>query len=362
MMVGTRVLLVVTGMVWVVGMVGCVSPKAVGQTPDTDGDPTASSGEDTDDSTAESVGEPGMIVMCPDNPGMCADVDRNFCDDDAGGPVSEFDADCCLRPRCDFDGLCPDGRVCVVMAGWGTGAASSTECVPDGDVCGCGGTADGAQGAAVCVLVEDAPPEPLPGQCTTESTGAPITVTPDDPAMGGTASCVVTQLVETTIDLDCTAGDFTGAITLAIGTGAPSLALAVDDVVDVTLDNLVLGDIVERYLVITDAGGQRVVVVGDGETVGIDGSAPVLPSGVDGIELAPIGCPVAECGEYGQVLRASQGEQSIDVAPGQSAAVPGEFVGAAPVLSVFEARNNGSECDRPTMQWIGYSFVVPGPA
>lgn len=360
MMVGTRVFLVVTGMVW---MGGCVSPKAVGQTPDTEGDPTASSGEDTVEPTGESTGgDPGPLLMCPDNPGMCADVDGNFCGDGAGGPADEFDADCCLRPRCDVDGECPDGRVCVVMAGWGKGAGSSTECVPDGDVCGCGGTADGDPDAAVCVLVEDAAPEPLPGQCTTESMGDALVVTPEDPAMVGTASCVVTQLVDATIDLDCTAGDFDGAITLAIGTGAPSLALAVDDVVDATLDNLVLGDIVERYLVITDAGGQRVVVVGDGQTVGIDGSAPPLPSGVDGIQLAPIGCPVAECGEYGQVLRASQGEQIIDVAPGQSAAVPGEFVGAAPVLSVFEARQNGSECDRPTGQWVGYSLVVPGPA
>lgn len=359
MMVGTRLFLVVTGMV---GLVGCVSPKAVGQTPDTEGEPTASSGEDTGDPTGDPSGDSGSLLLCPDNPGMCADVDRNFCGDDAGGPASEFDADCCLRPRCDVDGECPDGRVCVVMAGWGKGAASSTECVPDGDVCGCGGTADGDPDAAVCVLVEDAAPAPLPGQCTTESTGDALAVTPDDPAMVGTASCVVTQLVDATIDLDCTAGDFTGAITLAIGTGAPSLALAVDDVVDVTLANLVLGDIREWTVVITDAAGERVVVAGDAEDLTFDGSTPLLPSGVDGIELVPIGCPVAECGEYGQVLRASQGEQSIDVAPGQSAAVPGEFVGAAPVLSVFEARQNGSECDRPTGQWVGYSLVVPGPA
>ena len=359
MMVGTRFLLVVTGMV---GMGGCVSPKAVGQTPDTEGDPTASSGEDTDDPTAESTGDPGTLLMCPDNPGMCADVDGNFCGDGAGGPADEFDADCCLRPRCDLDGECPDGRVCVVMKGWGEGAASSTECVPDGDVCGCGGTADGDPNAAVCVLVEDAGPAPLPGQCTTESMGDALTVTPDDSAMVGTASCVVTQVVDTTIDLDCAAGEFTGALTLGIGTGAPSLALAVDDAVDVTLANDTLGDIREWTVVIADAAGERVVVAGDGQGLSLDGSTPPWPTGVDAVEIAAIGCPVSACGDYGAVLRASQGEQQVDVAPGQSAAVPGEFGGAAPVLSVFEARRGDGECDRPTAQWFGYSMVVPGPA
>jgi hypothetical protein len=360
MMVGTRVFLVVTGMVWVGG---CVSPKAIGQTPDTDGDPTASSGDDTDDPTAESIGEPGTIVMCPDQPGMCADVDGNFCDDGAGGPADEFDADCCVRPRCDLDGVCPDGRVCVVMKGWGEGAGSSTECVPDGDVCGCGGTADGDADAAVCVLVEDAPPEPLPGQCTTESTGDALAVTPDDPALIGTASCVVAQIVDTTIDLDCTAGDFTGAITLGIGTAAPSLALAVDDIVDVTLANRMFNTR-EWTVAIANAAGERVVVAGDGQGLSLDGSTPPWPTGVDGVEIAAIGCPVSECGDYGAVLRARQGELSIDVAPGQSAAVPGAFDGAAPLLSVFEARRGGGgdECDPPSFGWVGYSMVVPGPA
>ena len=338
-------------------LAGCVTSKDVGQTPDTDDEPTDSA---TGDSSSELTGNPGGVQLCPDNPGMCADVDGNFCGDDAGGPISEFDADCCLRPRCDGDGQCPDGRVCVVLGSWGTGAASWTECAPEGDACSCGATADGDPDAAVCVPAELAPLAPAPEQCNTESTGTALTVTPDEPTMVGTASCTVTGLVETVIDLQCE-GEFSGPVTLGIATGAPSLAITVDEVVTVTLLNKTEGGPTQWYVVVENGTGERVIVAGDGEDLTPDGSTPPWPTNVDTVELMAIGCPVSACGEYGVVLRASQGDGSfVDVAPGQTSGVPGKFGGSTPQLSVFEARRSDGECDQPTARWIGYSMVVPG--
>jgi hypothetical protein len=350
-------------MLCAVALGGCVTPKDVGQTPDTD-DSATDSANDTEDSVtatagSDVTGNPGGVQLCPDNPGMCADVDGNFCGDDAGGPLSEFDEDCCVRPRCDGDGQCPDGRVCVVLAGWGAGAASSMECVPEDDACSCGATADGDRDAAVCVPAEIAPPVAAPEQCTTASTGTALTVTPDDPAMVGTASCTVTGLVDTVIDLQCD-GDFSGPVTLGIGTGAPGIGVTVDDVVDVTLSNKADGGPTQWYVVVRSASGERVVVAGNGEDLSADGSTPPWPTNVGTVELMAIGCPVAECGEYGLVLRASQGGDGsfADVAPGQTKVVPGKFGGSSPQLSVFEARRNASECDRPTAQWVSYAMVI----
>jgi hypothetical protein len=336
---------------------GCVTPKDVGQTPDTDVEqPDSTSGEPG----SEVTGNPGGLQLCPDNPGMCADVDGNFCGDDAGGPISTFDADCCARPRCDGDGQCPDGRVCVVLGGWGGGASSSMSCVPEGGACSCGATADGDPDAAVCVPAELAPPAPAPEQCSTGSTGTALTVSPDEPTMVGTASCTVTALVGTAIDLQCE-GDFAGPVTLGVATGAPSFAIRVDDVVGVTLSNKADGGPTQWYVVVEDSFGERVIVAGNGEDLTPDGSTPPWPTNVSTVELIAIGCPVSECGDFGLVLRASQdGDQAIDVAPGQSKTVVGKFGGYPPILSVFEARLGAGECDRPTARWVGYSMVIPG--
>ncbi len=350
-------MMTLTRLTWVgvLALGGCVTPKTVGQTPETESD---AGSQGSSEGTQES-GDPGPGGQCSDNPGTCADVDGNFCGDSAGGPISEFDADCCVRPRCDFDGECDGDRVCVALGLWGSGASSSLWCTIEDDACVCGATADGAPDPRVCVRPEDAPVEPPP-QCRLEATGDAYTLDPIDAS--GSADCVVTGVAGTTFDLDCT-GEITGALTIAVASGAASVRLVADEQVAVLVDSRATAEFVEQWLRITDADGEHVVVAARAQTLVAPDATPTWPTNVEGVALADLGCPAVECEAggsqwAGRLIRAGEGEP-LAVGPGESSDIPGEFGGSAPVLSVFEAHvGNCDPIDGPT-EWYAYTIVVP---
>jgi len=140
---------------------GCEIDQKLGDLDDatasaTDSESSATDTVDPPTSSDEDAGDP--FLLCPDNPDFTCTVPLD-CENeyDCGGPLSEADAEGCLRPRCSV-GECPDGYTCVHLRDWGSCASSSWSCEADGDQCGCGGTADCSDSVAICVQEEVAPP------------------------------------------------------------------------------------------------------------------------------------------------------------------------------------------------------------
>lgn len=154
-----RTLLCSSSLLALIAAFGCEVDQKLGDLDDASATASDSSATDTVDpptSSDEDTGDP--VFSCPDNPDYTCTVPVD-CENeyDCGGPLSEADAEGCLRPRCDA-GECPDGYSCVRLGDWGSCAASSWGCEAEGDQCSCGGTADCSEDVSICVQDEVAPP------------------------------------------------------------------------------------------------------------------------------------------------------------------------------------------------------------
>jgi hypothetical protein len=343
-------------------LAACVTPKAIGQTPDTDSDtdvdPTevgsaSSSGDDSGDPT----GEP---IMCPDNPGMCADVDHNFCEQDPGGLDSLFDDDCCPRPRCDGGGSCPDGRVCIGVGPYGGGGPSSLFCgLDETNACGCGATADGAVDVRVCVPEQDVTQD-VPSLCTLEEVVPAFTITDPLPeTVDALWTCDVTAADADGFSLACTAGELIGAPSFAFADDV-ELPLAVDDEVVVDFRSDDSGGRPQVWVRIDGENGPQ-IVLGMGETLTYPSENPPWPAGVAPLEAVDAGCPTFACdGEgpswTGRLLRAGSDDYSVVVGPGEALVLDTAPESPGAVLHVYEAHvgNCGVHAGQPAF----YSYAL----
>jgi hypothetical protein len=334
-------------------LAGCVTPKAIGQTPDTDTDTdTDLDGTQTSASASGNVDTTGGSLVCPDNPGMCADVDHNFCEQDPGGLESLFDADCCPRPRCDGGGPCPEGRVCIGVGPYGGGGPSSLFCeLDETSTCGCGATADGAHDVRVCIREEEVSQD-APSLCTLDEVGGAFTITDPLPqTVDAVWSCDVTAVSDNGFSLACSAGELTGTPSFAFGDDVV-LPLAVGDHVGVDFRSDDTGGRPQVWVRI-DKGGPT-IVLGMGETLTYPGENPPWPAGVAPLEAVDAGCPQFECdGEgpswSGRLLRAGSDPFGVVVGPGEALVL--DTGGDAPpaVLHVYEAHqgNCGPHAGQP---------------
>lgn len=137
---------------------GCEVDKSLGDLGDATATDSGSGTTDGPTPTSSDEDTTAPPLACPDNPDFACGAPLD-CDElgGCGGPLSEVDADGCLRPRCSA-GECPDGYTCVSLGDWGSCAASSTFCEASGDECACGGTADCSESVSICVQDEEAPP------------------------------------------------------------------------------------------------------------------------------------------------------------------------------------------------------------
>lgn len=329
-------------------LAGCVTPKAIGDTPDTDTDAevTASSSDDSGDPT----GEP---LQCPDNPGMCADIDHNFCEEDPGGPASLFDADCCPRPRCDGGTACDDGRVCIGVGLYGGGGPSWLECVPDEDgACGCGATLDGATDVRVCIPVESLPATP-PLLCTTEEIGTGFRLEPAAATTDGVSTCMVLAVGARTLSLDCEGG-FNGIPSFTFADDVDGLPFSVGDGVELTVRSDDTPGRPQLWVRIAPEGSEPIVVLGMGETIVPPGESPPWPEGVAALESLDAGCPTFACGGQGptwsgRLIRVGSILGAVAVGPGQALMVTFDDGVPPAVLHVYEAHagNCGPHAGQP---------------
>lgn len=344
-----RLLVVALGL----GFAGCVTSKPVGGNPgdgmndgdagddadDMDGDSTDDGVDDgVDDGIGDSMGDTGPGQLCPDMPGSCPnpECDNGSC----SGPLSDYDQDGCIRPRCSVD-ECPAGRTCVSMEAWGSCVPSTSVCEPDGAACGCGGTADCSGFESVCVPDDEAPP-PVE-QCVADDPGGAFEFTPsigDENA--GQATCTVTSAE--LLEFNCT-GDFNGMFALDLyASGQVDLV----DNEEVTIQYWFEGEIewANEWLRITRAGFPDTPVV----AISAD---ELLPPGVAGsdfwptnADLAPIdiGCPGVLCEDNGQlrtgqaITKTGDNPDGQSWAAGQGGVLPGKFGGETVTIQVRDAR------------------------
>lgn len=133
-------------MVGLLFVAACVVSEPVGGVAETDSESQGLDGADESDSGDESG---AVTAQCVDNPGSCAssECEPGGC----GGPLSLYDEDGCLRPRCDDSGTCDAGRTCVRVGDYGSCSPSNWICeAPEGG-CACGGTGDCSQDVSLCV-------------------------------------------------------------------------------------------------------------------------------------------------------------------------------------------------------------------
>ena len=136
---------------------GCVVSEPVGGVAETDTEQASGSDSeaDADDDTDDGADAPGQSDgaeqgVCADNPDSC----QYPCGDDddvCGGPLDQYDADGCLRPRCDESQACPEGRSCIRLGDYGSCAPTMWSCEESDGTCSCGGPKDCFEGASICI-------------------------------------------------------------------------------------------------------------------------------------------------------------------------------------------------------------------
>jgi len=326
----------------------CIAPIDIGDNPiDTEGDPG-----DTDPTTGGGTVDDGDVpaVACPWSPPEFVCTTPYECGEFCGGATSEFDADGCLRSRCTDDEDCEGGRVCVRLGDWGGGAPSSTFCEMSGDVCQCGGTADGQEGIRVCMPPEEVP-EFDPVVCSTFGTEASFTWELGDPMPGNSACTVVA--VGSTLDLDCT-GAIEGAVSLSFSLAQP-IPFVVDDVLSVEHIREEEAERENRWIKLTrdQLPNQRIIAAVTTDLVPMGEDISWWSDGFFDLEHVDVGCPFMECeglpGYYRRVgaIRAGSNGNVMDFGPGTQGGIPGKYGEIAPSIAVQQVRERTCDGDGP---------------
>lgn len=361
-----RQLVMVAGLAVVVA--GCVTSKPVGSNPDDgmnddgvddgvdDMDGTADAGDDGVDNGVDDGVDDGA-EMCPDNLGTCTAL---RCEDGTcTGPLSEFDADGCLRARCGQT-PCPDGRTCVELEPWGACAPSTNICEIDAGTCSCEVTAD-CMPTSVCVPDEEAPP-PVE-TCIAADPGAGFSFNPSIGEVQGAATCTVDSVDP--IQLDC-AGDFTGVYTLDLYTsGQVDLTQGEEVTVNYWFESEI--EWANEWLRITRDGlpAEPIVAV-SADTLLPPGvaAADFWPTNVD-IGRTYFGCPVATCPDtgmpyVGHAIETLNGEGAV-FAAGEGGFVPGKFGGGSVIIQVREARDGACGASLGDQEaWNAFTLIQQG--
>ena len=135
------------GLGWML-LPGCVNSQAVGGV-DEAGTEQASMDDSGGDSSGPGASDGAPLGLCPDNPDSCeAPCGAG---DACGGPLSLYDEDGCLRPRCDQTGSCAEGRTCVRLGDYGSCAPTMVTCDDSDGTCSCGGPKDCSEDASICL-------------------------------------------------------------------------------------------------------------------------------------------------------------------------------------------------------------------
>lgn len=293
--------------------------------------------------------------MCPDSPSGCA---MESCQNgECTGPLSEFDADGCPRPRCEVD-PCPAGRTCVTLGDWGACAPSTTVCEVNGMACTCGGTLDCSGSVSICVPDDEAPP-PVE-ECVAQDPGVGFSFSPAIGEDQGQSTCTVENTDP--LQFDCS-GDFTGTYTLDLYASSQH-DLSAEDTVTIDYWFEDQGAWNNEWLRITrDFFPFEPVVAVSADSLFPPGvnESDFLPTNVD-IAAAETECPPVSCADTateatGQAIRTGNEFDFIDFPPGAGGIVAGKFGGETVVIQVREARLGS--CDAALVdQASWYAFTL----
>ena len=347
------------------GATACIAPVTIGGNP-VESDSDSDSDGDTDDpvlTTGDETEDTGDVPAnaCPDSPEEYACTVPTTCNGFCGGIQSEYDADGCLRSRCQTDDECADGRTCVRLGDWGGGAPSSTFCEMSEGECVSGGTADGNADIRVCIPDEEIP-EFDPLLCSELGSGESFTFVAGAP-QAGVSSCTVLA-TGAALEMMCT-GAIEGGVTLELADGIELFSV---DVVSLDYRVDTPGKWTDRWVKLEIDGelGPLVIAAQGSNLAPMGEDSSWLTDGAYELSLAPANCPFTACdgviSDFGlrpRALRAGQGETFTDFWPGSAGPVPGKFGGFSPELTVLEMRDGSCLLDQ-SPQWLSFVVVREG--
>jgi len=363
------------------GVSACEPTGSFGQYDPTD-DGTAISGSESATAVTEGVGtmDPSSsdAMLCPDSPdGACLDDSCSF---SCGGSFSDFDADGCLRPRCETDRQCPEGRSCVVFSDYGQCGASSASCFLDAEAdngCSCGVAGDCNRNVAICVPEAELPP---PVELCNPTLFSKEEVFAFEPPLGElsvTADCTITAIVP--LAMTCTGG-FEGNYMLSLlGDASPALATGQTVTVEYVVE--ARSQWLNRWLRITTRSVPSVpsvpnvpnmpnvpiiaVQAEDLTPPGLNETEVWLPNLE--LEIGEVGCERFYCESFavsGDPRETMTGVSIVasgrDFPSGSAGPISGESGSGASIITVAQARRGGA-CEESTLDqrsWFAFTLVT----